>query len=257
MKIYLDLILIINFFYDFILLIAVGLINKRIINIKKITIGSFIGSLSILLLFYDINNLLIFIYKLILSFIMIIISYPKKDIKYFINNLITFYIVSFFLGGTLYALNINMSYEHLGLVFINKKYDVNYIILFIMSPIIVYLYIKHTKYFKNKYNNYYDIEIYINNEVIKAKGYLDSGNNLTFKKKPVILIDKRKVIFLKENYRIIPYKVVNNIQMLKIYKSEYIKINNKIIKDIYIGLTDSLGIDGVDVLLNNKLLEDI
>ena len=46
--------------------------------------------------------------------------------------------------------------------------------------------------------------------------------------------------------------------MLKIYKCDKVVINNKIYKNIYLGICeDKINIDGVDVLLNNKLLEDI
>lgn len=258
MKIYLDLILILNFFLDFILLISTGIILKRKINIKLITISSFIGSLSILILFFNINSLELFVIKLILSIIMIFVSYPRKSIKYIFYNLIIFYIVSIFLGGVLYMLNLQFSYKHTGLIFFNNGLSINMIILIILSPIILYFYIKEQRMMKNKYNNYYSTNIYINNHEIKCTGYIDSGNTLTYKSKPVILVDKRKVIFLNEGYRIIPYKVVNKIMMLKIYECDRVVINNHVFKNIYLGISeDDFNIDGVDVLLNNKLMEDI
>ncbi len=258
MKIYLDLILILNFFIDFILIISTGIILKRKIDIKKITISSFIGSLSILLLFYSFNSLDLFIIKFILSIIMIIISYPRKDIKYIGYNLIIFYIVSIFLGGALYLLNIQFSYKHTGLIFFNNGLSINFIIIIVSSPMIIYLYIKEQRIIKNKYNNYYKVNIYINDNEVICTGYIDSGNTLTYKSRPVILIDKRKVIFLNEGYRVIPYKVVNKIMMLKIYKCDKVTINNNTFKNIYLGISDNdFNIDGVDVLLNNKLMEDI
>lgn len=258
MKIYLDLILILNFFLDFILLISIGIILKRKISIKLITISSFIGSLSILILFFNINSIELFIIKFMLSIIMIIISYPRKDIKYIFYNLAVFYIVSIFLGGVLYMLNIQFSYKHTGLIFFNNELSINFIILILSSPIIIYLYIKEQKIIRNKYNNYYKVTIYINDNEIVCTGYIDSGNTLTYKSKPVILIDKRKVIFLNEGYRVIPYKVVNKIMMLKIYKCDKVIINNNVFKNIYLGISDNdFNIDGVDVLLNNKLMEDI
>lgn len=258
MKIYLDLILILNFFLDFILLISVGIILKRIINIRKITISAFIGSLSILLLFFNINNIELFIYKFLLSIIMILVAYPNKNIIYILYNLGIFYIVSFFLGGTLYFLNIQNSYKHVGIVFFNNGISINLIVLIVLSPLILYLYIRNSKILRNKYNNYYLTKIFINNKEINGTGYIDSGNNLTFKGHPVILIDKRKVIFERINYRIIPYKVVNRIMMLEIYKCNKVIINNKIFNNIYIGISnDSFNIDGVDILINNKLMEAI
>ena len=258
MKVYLDLILILNFFLDFMLLIATGIILKRKINIKLITVSSFIGSLSILILFFNINSIELFFIKLLFSITMIIISYPNKNIKYIFYNLLIFYIVSIFLGGVLYMLNIQISYKHTGLIFFNNGLSINMIILFIISPIILYFYIKEQKILKNKYNNYYLTEIVINNKNIKCTGYIDSGNTLTFKGNPVILINKEKIKLEGEEYRIIPYKVVNSILMMKIYKCNKVIINNHILKNIYLGISDnSFNIDGVDVLLNNKLLEEI
>lgn len=258
MKIYLDLILILNFFLDFILLLATGIILKRKINIKLLTLSSFIGSLSILILFFNINSLTLFIIKLLLSIIMILIGYPKKNPKYIFYNLVVFYVVSIFLGGCLYMLNISFSYKNEGLIFFHNGLSINLIVLLFLAPFILFFYIKEQKFIKNKYNNYYKTTIYIDDHLVEATGYIDSGNTLTFKGKPVLLIDKRKVIFLQEGYRIIPYKVVNKIMMLKIYKCDKVIINNHEFKNIYIGLSeDDFNIDGVDILLNNKIMEEI
>ena len=258
MKIYIDLILILNFFLDFLLLVSTGILLKRKINIKLITISSFIGSLSILLLFFNINSIELFIFKFLLSLIMIFISFPKINIKYITYNLIVFYIVSIFLGGVLYMLNIEFSYKHTGLIFFNNGLSINMIILLFISPIILYFYIKEQRMIKNKYNNYYNTSIIIKDNKIDGIGYIDSGNNLTYKNRPVILIDKRKAIFEREDYRIIPYKVVNKIMMLEIYECNKVIINNKEFKKIYLGISnDDFNIDGVDILLNNKLMEEI
>ena len=258
MKIYLDLLLLLNFFLDFILLLTTGIILKRKINIKFLTISSFIGSLSILILFFNINSLTLFIIKLLLSIIMILIGYPKNNIKYFFYNLVVFYVVSIFLGGCLYMLNISLSYKNNGLIFFHNGLSINLIVLLFLAPFILFFYIKEQRFIKNKYNNYYKTTIYIDDHLVEATGYIDSGNTLTFKGKPVLLIDKRKVIFLQEGYRIIPYKVVNKIMMLKIYKCDKVIINNHEFKNIYIGLSeDDFNIDGVDILLNNKIMEEI
>ena len=56
MKIYIDLILFINFGLDFLLLLSVAIILKRIIKIHKLMIAAFIGCLSVLILFIKINT---------------------------------------------------------------------------------------------------------------------------------------------------------------------------------------------------------
>ena len=63
MKIYVDLILLLNFFLDFILLMGVNLSLKRNISILRVMLSSFIGSLSVLLLFFNLNSISLFLIK--------------------------------------------------------------------------------------------------------------------------------------------------------------------------------------------------
>ena len=136
MKIYIDLLLFLNFAFDFILLLTTNIILKRGAKIFNITLGSFIGSLSILVLFLNINSLQLFLIKIYLSIIMCLLTFNYKDIKYTLINIFSFYLTSILLGGFLYLLNIEFSYKHNGLIFYNNGLSINIIILFIISPII-------------------------------------------------------------------------------------------------------------------------
>ena len=51
MKIYLDYVFFINFIFDFILLFTTKVLLKRNVKIKRIILGSFIGTFSIFILF--------------------------------------------------------------------------------------------------------------------------------------------------------------------------------------------------------------
>lgn len=240
MKIYIDVVMIINYFIDMFILISLGYLLKRKINIKLIAISSFIGSIGLLTIFIIDNNVLLNINKLLLSIIMIIISYPKLSLKYFLYNFITFYILSIMLGGTIYFI-----YEN----FYSNKY-----ILLLFSPLFIYIFIKCIKIFINRSNNYYLTSIYINDEVISGYGFLDTGFNLTYKGKPIIIT---KYNYESDNYKILPYKVINKTLFLKIYRSNKIVINNKEYKNMYFGVCNDINIDGVDMLLNFKIMEDI
>ena len=70
MKVYLDLVMFINFFLDFLLLLGVSIILKRNVSIKRVILGSFFGGISILILFIPMNNIMLFIFKLVISIIM-------------------------------------------------------------------------------------------------------------------------------------------------------------------------------------------
>lgn len=249
--------MILNCFFDFILLLSVSIILKRNVSIYRILFGSFIGGLSILFLFINISSFLLFIFKIIISILMIVISFGYKNFNYTFKNFIYLYMNSMVLGGVLYFLNVEFSYKQVGLIFINNGLSINFIFLVITSPIIIYTYIKQIKILKNNYNSYYDISIFINNISYNYKAFLDTGNNLfdPVSLKPVILVDKPLPV---SKFFYIPYKVVNNSGIIKCFKPDKVIINNKEVRNVLIAITDNkIKIDGVDCLLNKKILEGL
>ncbi len=258
MKVYLDLVMILNFFIDFILLLTVSIVLKRKVNIKRIILGAFVGGISILFLFFNINSFLLFIFKLIISILMVIITFKYENIKYTLINILYLYITSIILGGFLYLLNIEFSYKQVGIIFINNGLSINFIILIIISPIILYIYIKQNKLLKYTYSNYYDVELIKNNKSYKYIGYMDSGNVLvdSLTNKKVILIDKRKILFNIKEFRLIPYMGVNGMNMIKVVKIDKLIFNNKEYDNVLLGIMDNINLDGVDIILNRKLLEE-
>ena len=257
MKVYLDLVMILNFAIDFILLLTVSLILKRNVKITRIMLGAFIGGISILFLFFNINSVLLFLFKLLISILMVLTTFGYKTLKYTLINILYLYMSSIILGGFLYLLNLEFSYKHIGIIFFNNGLSINFIFLIIFSPIILYIYIKQTKNLKYNYSNYYNIEIINKNKKYKYIGYMDSGNilvdNLT--KKIVILIDKRKLLFNIKEFRLIPYMGVSGSNMIKVVKIDKLIFNNKEYSNILLGIMDKINLDGVDVILNRKLLE--
>ena len=258
MKIYLDLIMILNFAIDFMLLLTVSIVLKRNVTILRIMLGSFIGGLSILLLFFNMNSLILFLFKLIISIFMVLITFKYRNLKYTLINLFYLYMSSIVLGGFLYLLNIEFSYKKVGIIFINNGLSINFVFLIMFSPIILYIYIRQNRSLKYNYSNYYNIEIINLGKKYKYTAYMDSGNilvdNLT--KKCVILIDKRKLLFNIKEFRLIPYMGVNGSNIIKVVKVDKLIFNNKEYTNILLGLMDNISLDGVDVILNRKLLEE-
>ena len=83
---YIDLLLILNFCFDFLILLCVSIVLKRNVSFKKIALGSFFGSFTIIILFININSFSLFLFKIFLSLIMIFITFGIKDFKYNFNN---------------------------------------------------------------------------------------------------------------------------------------------------------------------------
>ena len=257
MKIYVDLIFLINIFFDFLLLLSVSLILKRHTKIYRIILGSFVGGISILFLFLNITTTTLFFLKIIIAVLMILTTFGFKDIKYFIKNISYLYLISIVLGGALYFLNLEFSYKNSGLIFYNNGVSINVIVIIIITPILLYLYIKEMKDYKLNYSKYYKIEIHFkNNKTITLNAFLDTGNNLTdpYKKRPVILVnyDAIKEYIKDEKELLVPYNNINSEGLLRCIKPNKIFINEKEYSNILIGLSfNKIYIDGVECILNN------
>ena len=257
MKVYVDLVMFVNFMLDFILLLGVSILLKRNVSIKRVILGSFIGGLSIIILFIPMNSIMLFFFKMLTSIIMVLITFRFVSFRYTLINLVYLYILSIFLGGFLYLVNDHFCIKRKGLVFINNGFSITTLFILILSPIVIYLYVKQARSFKNIYNNYMSVSIYYGDKYIDCIGYMDSGNNLSYLNNNVILLDKRKMIFDISKYLYIPLTTVSGNSIIKAFKPDKVVINNSICKKVLVGLIDSIGMDGVDVILNNNMVNDM
>lgn len=261
MKVYVDLIILLNFYLDFLLLMTTSVTLKRNTSLKRILLGTLIGSLSILFLFYSISSFWLFFVKLGIAIFMVVITFGYKDLKYTLNNLGYFYMISVILGGFLYYLNLEFSYTHIGLIFINKGISVNAVFLILISPVILYIYYKQSKKFKTNYNLIYDITIGLKNKkILKLKGFLDTGNKLfdPITNKPIILIQKGIIEEEKEKIYYVPFHSLGNQNLLKCLKPDYVEIGGKKYKNYLLGISDKkFSMEGVECILNNKMMEEL
>lgn len=259
MKVYYDLVFIINFIFDFLLLISVVYILKRNVKIKRIVLGALVGSLSIFFLFIKLNNFSLFLFKIIVSILMVLTTFSYKNFKYFLSNLIYLYISSIILGGALYLLNNEFSSKNNGLLFISNRFGLNIVFLLLVSPIILYFYVRQVKKLKINYNNYYKATLFYKDNKYYFTAFLDSGNKLKdqYKKRPIILINTDKIDFSYDKSILVPYNTVSGGGILKCLIVDKIIINNNIVLlNPLVGLsTEDFKIDGIDMILNNESLE--
>jgi len=263
MTIYIDLIFIINFILDLLLLMTVNITLKRYNKFSKLCLGALFGSISILSLFIPFNSIELFILKIIMGTIMCLISFGYKNIKYTFYNILYLFMTSIILGGFLYYLKVEFSYSNNSLAFYYEGLRINYIFLLFIAPIILYVFIKSLKALKGIKNYYYKVIIVFNNNYkLNITGFLDTGNKLVdpITNKPIILLNK-KIIKGKINIRspmYIPYNSLNNHGLLECIKPKTIYINDKEIKNYLIGLSqNSFKLNGIECILNYKILEDI
>lgn len=260
--VYVDLVILLNFGFDLLLLFGVAVILRRQTNLKRLLLGALVGSITILSMFIEIGSIELFFIKVVVSVFMCLVTFRYKNIKYTLNNLFYLYTSSIILGGGLYLINLECSYKHEGLMFYYDGLGVNFVVLLVLSPIIIYAYVKQGISLKNNYSNYYNIDIYLDGgEVISATSFLDTGNKLEdpYKRRPIILLNKDlvKVDYELHKLLLVPYDSLNNHGLLKciIPKSVYIQ-GVGFRNDFLVGISnEEILIDGVDCILSPKLLE--
>ena len=206
MKIYIEEVFILNFLLDFMILYGTKRILKRNNKLIRVVIGSIVGSFTTFLLFINISNLVLLILKLLVSILLIVITFGFRNI---FKNLIYFYLLSIIIGGSAYLLDIN-----------------NVFFLVISSFIVIIILIKEFLSYKEIYSNKYLVTIIINKKKYYFEGFIDTGNRLVdpISKKSVVLVSLNVNC---SNYIYVPYKSLNNAGVIKCIKPDKLIINNK------------------------------
>ena len=193
---------------------------------------------------------------------MILVAFSYRNFKYTFDNFIYLYMVSIFLGGFLYFLNVSFSYKNIGLVFFHNGLSINFIFMIIISPIILYLYIRNNKKLKEEYSKKYNVSItFFNNRKVNLIGFLDTGNNMydPYKKRPIIFINKDTLNGYNPPIILVPCKTINKSSLIPCFKIKQLVVNSKIIRcDLLVGISDN-NFDGLDVelLLHKKIIKEI
>lgn len=231
---------------DFLLLFMTKIIQKNILNIKRVLLASVVGGASTLILFMKISIPLFLFFEILLSILIVLIAFGCKKI---IKNIVYFYLNAILLGGLIFALNNICSLSYKG----------NFLILLIITPLIVLFYKHQIKSLKTNYNLHYQVRIKVNNKTINLNSFFDTGNNLVdpYFNRPVILINES--LIESDKYFYIPYSTITENGIIKaIAVDEFEILGLKTINKVVIGLLpEKLKIKHTDCLLNYKILEEI
>lgn len=239
MKVYLDLIIVLNFFYDTLIVLAVSVLLKEKVEMKRVFLSSLIGEIALITLFVRLDNIYLLLLKIILSLIMVFISFGKNN---YFNNLFYFYVITIILGGSSYLIDGNNMY-------------INLILMLILGPIIVILYILNARRINLELNLIHDVIIVDKDNTIKLKGFMDTGNNV------VCPLTRLPVVFVSEDIKIssdksfvVPYRTIDKEGVITAKMPDEFIIDGKIVKCL---VSYSNSIKKEEVLLNNKMREII
>ncbi|MEG2412500.1 MAG: sigma-E processing peptidase SpoIIGA [Clostridium sp.] len=214
MIVYLDILLVENFFVNLFLLTLTMQTIKKKVTAKKLILGASIGSIYVISIIWP--QLHVFTatpFKILVALIMVGITFDKKDIMTILKGTGIFILYSVVLAGMTFYLaiqeNSTLSPNAMIYNFSCKGLVLSLMIIYLVSHRLV-IYVKERKVLVSYV---YNTEIYIADEKILVKAFLDTGNELTepATNLPVMIVENEFFSGLNlENYIIynIPYSGV-------------------------------------------------
>lgn len=257
---YLDVIFFENLIINYLILSLTRKFSRKSSKPVKLFLGALLGACYVLIFFLLPYKMLHEVFaKIILSLLIIYMAFTPKTLKEFLRILAVFYLISFTIGGTIFAVlytaRLNLQSLWVGIL-------VAILLLYTNWDYIL----RKSKEEKMLYN----IEIEIFQKQIETKGLLDTGNRLydPLTKSPVvvvefsvmesilpddieILLNEEEIVFnkifeaLKEErwlsrIRLIPFISVGQSKgMMLGFKPDKLVVGGREIKDVIIGIYKS------------------
>ncbi len=219
--IYIDVLFLLNFFIDYIIIITTAFVCGREHNFKRIIAASAVGALySVAVFFPQLKVLNILLLKFTMSILITVISFKFLSLRSHIKIFISYYFINFVYGGGIYAF---YRFTNLGskMNYSNGEYyiDIPLFLIIILTFSIYFLTRFLIVSLNNKPKKITKIRIYHHNKYTDANAIVDTGNNLLdpISMLPVTLVENNvisKIIgqeitdetFKANKMRIIPWK---------------------------------------------------
>ncbi|MGM8214388.1 sigma-E processing peptidase SpoIIGA [Bacillaceae bacterium W0354] len=200
LDLYVDLIWLLNLFFDWLVLLTVAWVIRRPYKRVNIFLASLFASLIVpLTLIFNMDWLENPFIKLIYSFGIILIAFRFQSIQQFLIYFFCFYFINFAIGGGLFALHFFLKSNQIDIALLNYVgygSGISWLFVIICFPIILYFTkgrLQNIAVIKLHSDRLYDVELFFRNESRKIKGFLDTGNQLShpLSNKPIILVDEK------------------------------------------------------------------
>ena len=187
MTLYLDVIWVLNYLIDYLLLLLTALVLKRQHSKLRFALGALFASMIVFFMFTPFAGLFYHpVTKLVYSGFIVLIAFGYKRWTFFIQGLAMFYFVTFMTGGALFAIHFFWQTE---VAFVSSGFQMNASIgspiswmLIIVGFPLVWYFSKHrfetieTKVFNMQ--QLAEVEIILGEHCFKMNGLVDSGNQL-------------------------------------------------------------------------------
>lgn len=214
MTVYLDVVWALNFLFDSFLLYLTAIILKRRVRILRLIFGGLIGSILILL---TVTPLHLYsghpLSKLTFSVLMILAAFGYKRFRYFLSGLMTLYLSTFLIGGTIigvhYFIKFDLTLSSEVMVASVKGFGdpISWLFVLIGFPLAWHFSRKNIENFemtKIQYDRLVKVSIESFGEHFLFTGLVDSGNQLydPISKVPVMFVS------IKNQFEKIPASII-------------------------------------------------
>lgn len=210
MTIYIDVVLIENLIMNYIIIYATAIVLKNKKSHLRFFLASLLGAIYTIISYTSALEVYTsIILKILLSIIIVYIAYNPQTMKKMWKDTVIFYLVSFVFGGVAFSLIYIVKPQEVLMkngLFLGT-YPLKTIALgTIVAFILIILTVKIIKTKISKKDMFCDIEIKINEEVIRTKAMVDTGNLLKepITNTPVIVVEHTLL------YNCMPKEILNN-----------------------------------------------
>lgn len=204
MSIYLDVIWLLNFSFDLFLLVLTAIALKRKMKKVRILLAALLGSSIVIMMFSPLAFIATHpLGKMFISILMVLLAFGFKRFRYFFQGLLTFYFVTFLVGGGMigahYFVQAEMSYLD-GILMTNSTgfgHPISWLFVLLGFPILWIFARSSLEGFEAKkihYEQLVTVKIKVDSTQFTLKGLVDSGNQLydPITRSPVMIIDTKK-----------------------------------------------------------------
>lgn len=258
MTVYIEYVLIDNFVIDYFLLSAAFTVTGKRDKAVKRVLAALSGAVFALVypLIAELGAITVII-KIVMGLILVFLAAGYSSVKDYYINAAVFFALTFFVGGAITGLfsvfNLNYSSET-AIAFMTVPV---YLLIKVLKGVVKYFFTR-----AGEEKNCYDCEITFKGNVLRLKGFMDTGNSLYDGDSPVIVCNKKTALkIMGRNFPELKYISMNTAagkSRILSFKVDEIKIfisgKANIFNNITVAATVNAGL-GYDLILHPALKE--
>ena len=273
--VYIDILLLINFIVNLLLLRVSAFFAGRSFSLLKCALSSFLGALSALVIFLPpCSFFAMAFYKLIFCQIMIFAAFGYDNLRKFLKDMFCLFTSSVLFSGLMLFIYITVTPKRMTVYNGAFYLDINALSL-IITALTAYVFVSGVQLLfmrKKPDEEYCTVTVYHNNKAIRVKALLDNGSSLRepFSHLPVIVcensvfneeINPEKAV--ENGFRMIPFEHISGRGVLPAFLAERVDIIGKkgnvvdIKKGCYVAITPAkIGNGEYDAIVNPVILQN-